>query len=550
MVTQSSLRGNNSLYFLAYYVDQLKAAGSDSLFVWIDSETSELKATSSLPDILSSGKNIVTYEPTILINYAREHSLDLPKRIIDISILKKLLTGRPKGEVQAIPPWDFRSYILESISEESAKELFNYLLGTSEPNEVSLKELLESVCRGLASIYFRLIDALDKCKIDQTVIDREIAVANIFYSRELSGLTIKRELLESKLSELEDEYYLGLLQLRDEKGFRGNVFERKALANFFKENSTIYRSLDFDYPIDRYISNYDKFDNLAKSFRNLRRVKVAISTLLKLNTVSKNRLFAKYDTLGTVTGRITVYDPLIQQLRKIDRNIFCAEEGKILGYFDYREFEPRIISALSSDSTLIRLSENRKDLYEAISNEYFNGLLSRDYAKSLLLQTIYLAEKSSVTENILRLAVDIKSVDLNNQIQKGIEMFYEAIPKLSSWQRELLQEVKKSNSVKVNNLVPRYFGSNSDFPKRKERQAINHIIQGMGAVILKETILELYRKDFGIEILLPMHDAVLLQYPSENKEETESKVISIMEDTFNRITSSNLGRVTKKNFAK
>src|SRR5690348_13182211 len=69
-----------------------------------------------------------------------------------------------------------------------------------------------------------------------------------------------------------------------------------------------------------------------------------------------------FDCLGTVTGRILVRHPQVQQLRRSERKMIAPDPGRKLAYFDYAQFEPGVLASLSGDGPLLN-SYNNSDIY-------------------------------------------------------------------------------------------------------------------------------------------------------------------------------------------
>ena len=122
-----------------------------------------------------------------------------------------------------------------------------------------------------------------------------------------------------------------------------------------------------------------------KRYRNTKRDK---TILLRLGGISSDRIHPYYRTIGTVTGRITVEAPLLQNLKATHRDVIAADDGMALLYPDYSQFEPGILADDSHDPELTQ-GFNAGDLYKALSSALFGSDAQRDSAKLLFLSFCY-----------------------------------------------------------------------------------------------------------------------------------------------------------------
>ena len=100
------------------------------------------------------------------------------------------------------------------------------------------------------------------------------------------------------------------------------------------------------------------------------------------------RLFPTFNTIGTVSGRILVSDPYLQQLWRPFRRLLSADAGKRLAYLDYSQFEPGILASLSNDAQLIDAC-NRGDFYTALSEKVFHTEGKSSISKRMFLAFCY-----------------------------------------------------------------------------------------------------------------------------------------------------------------
>src|SRR5690606_15256385 len=101
--------------------------------------------------------------------------------------------------------------------------------------------------------------------------------------------------------------------------------------------------------------------SFARSFLQFADATRDETTLRRASGVG-NRLHPIFNVMGTVSGRILVTDPSLQQLRRGYRGLIAPDPNKRLAYLDYAQFEPGIMAFLAADSGFIA-AYNEGDVY-------------------------------------------------------------------------------------------------------------------------------------------------------------------------------------------
>ncbi len=80
--------------------------------------------------------------------------------------------------------------------------------------------------------------------------------------------------------------------------------------------------------------------------------------------------------------------------------------------------------------------------------------------------------------------------------------------------------------------LPNIYSANEALAAEARRQAVNTIIQGTAADLMKMALIRLNDAlPAGVRMLMPVHDSVLLEVPSALAEETQRIVVEAMEST-------------------
>jgi len=296
------------------------------------------------------------------------------------------------------------------------------------------------------------------------------------------------------------------------------------------------------------------------------------------------KIHTRLHQMGARTGRFSSSDPNLQNIPKKNKEIrrmFTAEKGKVLICSDYSQQEPRVLAYISGDEKMIeRYQQDRNlDLYSLVASIIFevpyNSCLKgaenekfRTLCKAILLGIMYGRSIGSVAESLGKSYKDTKKLlDEINRRFPGIESAirgatrfcedkgfvqtihgrkrrlpdihlpkFEVFAKDEGKRQEYLTKLWNTNSFKeIQRLKNQakaegiHIKDNTGFIAKAKRQAINSIIQGSSADMIKKSIVMIEDnqdlKNLGYELLLTVHDEVIGQIPFEWDKIEKAKTI-------------------------
>lgn len=133
------------------------------------------------------------------------------------------------------------------------------------------------------------------------------------------------------------------------------------------------------------------------------------------------RIHCKFNQYGADTGRFSSFDPNLQNIpshNKEIRKMFKATDGYVLMSSDYSQQEPKVMTQMCGDPSMIKAYQEGKDLYAEIAALSFNttydnclefrpdgttnkeGKERRSQAKSILLGVLYGRGVASIAEQL------------------------------------------------------------------------------------------------------------------------------------------------------
>jgi DNA polymerase-1 len=237
------------------------------------------------------------------------------------------------------------------------------------------------------------------------------------------------------------------------------------------------------------------------------------------------------DPLGTLTGRYSCSDPPLQALDARVRKAIEAAPGCLLLEADYSQMELRVLAHLSQDPALLHAFEHGIDLHIrtaarvlGIAEDSVNDQ-QRQLGKTLNFGIVY-------GQTALGLATDL-TMPLQ-RAQALLDAHAEAYPGVAAWIARVHEHVANNGEVRTlygrRRYLPNIFSASANDVAEARRQAVNTIIQGTAADLLKLSLIRLHTTlHEEVHMLLPVHDSVLFQVREPLVERTRQIVTDAME---------------------
>lgn len=287
---------------------------------------------------------------------------------------------------------------------------------------------------------------------------------------------------------------------------------------------------------------------VAKPLLRYRRLTKWISAYLDpfIEAVDDNgRLHHNIRTLRAVTGRDSITEPAMQTLPARDdgawmiRRCIIPDDGHVFYCVDYSSQEPRCFAHYSQDPGMRAALLAGEDLYTYVSRVIYNDPSitksddRRSTVKIIMLAFTYgagidkLSQASGLTKDeteafvrrLFQLFPGVRKLTGDHVIGGG----YVGEPALAA-RRRLNTEglayifTKGGRRFSVANEMELY-------------KCVNGLMQGSGADILGDAILRLDALGYGDNIVLPVHDELIFQFPdTEEGHAAAVECAAIMED--------------------
>jgi DNA polymerase-1 len=293
------------------------------------------------------------------------------------------------------------------------------------------------------------------------------------------------------------------------------------------------------------LEHYAKENELASLMLEWSEKDKIIGTFIDglIEKLVRGRLHTSFNQHRTVTGRLSSMNPNLQQIPRGDmiRDAFTADDGHLLVVADYDQVELRCAAYLSNDSEMVRVFRDNLDIHAQAAAAMLDIPIEevtkdqRQVGKTQNFGTLYGAGPQKIA-----IVADCSM----EQAQEFIARYFEQFAGLSEWKDAMI--LKARNTGRRSKLVPYAdvppFGRRRRLPDlyaeemkdraRAERQVINSIVQGFAANVMKLAMIDLHKQTVGtpIQILLNVHDELVVQAPEAMVEEAKILVVSTMEN--------------------
>ncbi len=286
-------------------------------------------------------------------------------------------------------------------------------------------------------------------------------------------------------------------------------------------------------PIPALIVEYRQLTKLVNTYL------VALREAINPRTA---RVHASFHQTGTATGRLSSSDPNLQNIpirTEIGREIrraFVAEPGNVLLTADYSQIELRMLAHLSGDKALIEAFDSGEDIHKAVAAEVFGTTPEqvtreqRNTAKMVNFGIVYGITQYGLAR---RLGPDVT----NSQAQQIIDDYKQRFQSIDTFLQECMQKALRDGYVETilgrRRAIPQITDRNPMRRSLGERMAINTVVQGSAADLIKLAMIDLFRAlpDAmpSAKMILQIHDELVFEVPEADAEAACELIVSHME---------------------
>ena len=255
------------------------------------------------------------------------------------------------------------------------------------------------------------------------------------------------------------------------------------------------------------------------------------------------RLHTTFNQTATTTGRLSSTDPNLQnipirtELGREIRACFVAEPGNLLVSADYSQVELRVLAQIAGEEALREIFARGEDVHTATAGEIL-GLApervdpgARSKAKMINYGIVYGLSGFGLAD---RLQIEREEADA------FIERYLDRFPKVREFIERTIAFAAQEGYVTTlfgrRRLIPELRARNRQVRQLGERLAVNTVIQGSAADIIKVAMVRchyaLADAGLAVRLVLQIHDELLFEGPEAEAERAGDIVRAQMEAAY------------------
>ena len=374
--------------------------------------------------------------------------------------------------------------------------------------------------------------------------DLELPLVPILAGMERAGIGVDRRYLEGigeqlrgELAGLETEIHEmagGAFNINSTLQLRRVLFGTLGLPVFKKTpkgapstDASVLAKLEQAHPIVARLLRYREIEKLRSTY---------VDGYLPL-VGPDGRIHARFNQTGAATGRLSSDRPNLQNIPvrsetgRTLRRAFVSAPGSDFIVADYSQIELRILAHLSKDPGLLEAFGAGDDIHTATAARVF-GVADdevtpdlRRRAKAINFGLLYGMEAFGLAD---RLKIS------REEAREHMDTYFHQFPLVRSYLRSVVLEARRNGYTTTlfgrRRYLPELSSDNYRIRQMGERMALNAPVQGSAADVIKVAMIELdSRLPPGAELLLQVHDELVLEVDREVTDRTIGLVRSVME---------------------
>lgn len=461
---------------------------------------------------------------------------------------KNLLKALSKEGTQ-VNGFDFDSAIAAYLI-DSARDKYNLNELINEYLEKNIDEKTSSAIKYLSELYIYLKGRIKEEGMEELYYNVEHPLIGVLSSMEVVGFNVNEEILESLAVKFKEEIKNTEKEIYDLCEEEFNISSPKQLGKILFEK--------LDLPVIKktktgYSTNADVLEKLKDKHPVIEKI-IYYRQITKLNSTYveglKNvidvdgRIHSSFNQTVTTTGRLSSTEPNLQNIpvkyemgREIRKVFIPKEKGDILLSCDYSQIELRVLAHMSDDANMIDAFKHHSDIHTKTASEVFKvpveevTSLMRSRAKAVNFGIVYGISDFSLSQ-------DLKIT--RKEAAEYMAIYFDRYPKIKDFLQGAIDSAKEDGYVLTllnrRRFIPEIKSSNKIVISLGERLAMNAPIQGSAADIIKLAMVKVYerlkKEGLASEIILQVHDELILNVKPNELEKVKTLVIEEMENVF------------------
>ncbi|GAU08856.1 DNA polymerase I [Desulfoplanes formicivorans] len=378
----------------------------------------------------------------------------------------------------------------------------------------------------------------------------ELPLIPVLVKMEQNGIRLDLEAFAAFLAEVQEKLDQLTTAIYQEAGTTFNIRSSQQLAEVLFDRLGI---------VSRKKTPGGKPSTSVQALEALADAHPVINSILRYRTLEKlrstyleplpklvdreNRVHTHFNNLATATGRLSSSKPNLQNIPIRGefgprmRGCFIARPGYKLVAADYSQIELRILAHMSKDPHLLDAFARNEDIHARTAALLFDKepeaiqADERRKAKTINFGLLYGMGPQKLGKD---LGLTLK------EAKEFIARYFSALAKVKTFYTDVEKRARAHGSVTTiagrRRLLPDINSRNANLAQQARRMAINTVVQGSAADVIKKAMLAVDRDPLlhktGSRILLQVHDELVLEVPAENAIEVGERLTVIMSGVY------------------
>jgi DNA polymerase-1 len=357
----------------------------------------------------------------------------------------------------------------------------------------------------------------------------EIPLVDVLLHMEWQGIKVDCDFLKGAAARLKEQISAIEQEIQHMAGYDLNLNSSQQLAELLfqkmnlplskKTRKTKAQSTDSEvlnelkgFPIVEKIIAYRTYKKLLSTY---------VQGLLD-NRDEHDRVHTSFNQTVTATGRLSSSNPNLQNIPVGEiaginlRQTFIAGHNRLLLSADYSQIELRVMAHFSEDENLMAAFAQDTDIHQHTANLVFGADLFskagelRRRAKIINFSIIYGSGAFSLAKELGVSYAEAKEfIERYFQKYSGVKRFMDGVIAAAEKNPEV-----RTISGRVR-PIPEILSSNRPVKENGNRMAINTIIQGSAADIIKIAMIRIHEhlQTMESKLILQVHDELVFEYP-------------------------------------
>ncbi|MBN1436793.1 MAG: DNA polymerase I [Sedimentisphaerales bacterium] len=399
-----------------------------------------------------------------------------------------------------------------------------------------------------ADITWRLYEYLNKRMTDDDLRrlfeQVEMPLVEVLAQMELNGVALDVPWLRKMSGQFSDRMGELLEDIYKQSGCEFNVDSPKQLAEVLfdklglkstkrtsggksgaKSRSTdqeVLEALQWEHPVPGMVLEYRKLAKLKNTYVD------KLPTMICSDT---KRVHASFNQTVTATGRLSSSNPNMQNIpirsdkgQEIRRAFVPGQEGYVILAADYSQVELRFMAHLSGDEALIKAFKSGQDIHRYVAAQVYGknpeDVTSDERAKA---KGVNFGIMYGQTAYGLSRAIGVPV----EEAQQFIDEYFGRYKDVQGFVERVIERAKKEGAVRTilgrRRPIQDLNSKNYNIRRLAERMAVNTVVQGSAADLIKLAMLALHKRiakeQLEMRMLLQVHDELVFELPREKVDE-------------------------------